>query len=478
MRTWITWISCLLVAFATRGQDGSVDPTFQSPAFPLAVPMIAVEADGSVLCASANDGFHFTLTRLTSTGSLDASINIGSGPVSITPGIDFGTIHIPGATNPATIDVIHPLPDGRILVGGSFSHFNGVARKLLVRLNRDGSVDSSFNKGAGFTGDNVFCLLTTPEGTIYAGGKFSAFNGSSRNIALVRLTRDGELDPSFVDGTISFGASVGTISRQPDGKLLIDTAYANSSFQATRQVYRLNANGGLDSSFAQGAGTPAVAAGLRHGLMSNGQILVAGGSGLYNGATVNSGLFRLHSDGQWDSGYAGATLKLVNVGGLISRFLPAPDGSIYFNGAFDQVNGTTLEGLARLRADGSLDPTFVPAVFVSPAPSALARQPDGKLLVCSIHATPTGSQYFIHRLNASGETPVARPRLGTLQRLPDGVLQIPIDGAVSRAVILSSPDLTSWTRLVTNEVVQGAVSFKDPSGLAALARFYRLLIAP
>lgn len=440
--------------------------------------MIAVEASGSVLCAWATDGFHFTLTRLTSTGGAEASISIGAGPQSVTPPIDFGTIHIPGATNLATINVIHPLANGQILVGGTFSHFNQVARKLLVRLNHDGSVDAGFNQGAGFTGDAVHCLEVTSDGLIYVGGKFTAFNGSSRNIGLVRLKSDGNLDPAFVDGTISFGATVTGVSVQPDGNVLVDAAYASATLQATRQVYRMGKSGGLDTGFSQGAGTPAVAAGLRHGLMANGQVLVAGGSGVYNGSTVNSGLFRLGANGSVDAGYAGLKLSLVNTGGLIGRFLPRPDGTIYFSGAFDQVEGQTLHGLGRLRPDGSLDTTFAPAVFVSPAPGALAIQPDGKLLVCSIVATATGSQYYINRLNGSGGTPVVGPQLGLAQFLPGGVIRIPVQGAVTRAVIQSTPDLTRWSDLVTNEVLNGAVSFKDPAGLAALARFYRLLLAP
>src|SRR4051794_41071388 len=98
-------------------QDGSLDTSFQSPQFGLPIPIIAVEADGKVFYATTPDGIHFTIGRLTATGLPEASIPLGGGPQSIPPPIDFGSIHLPGATNPASIKVLLPLANGQILVG-------------------------------------------------------------------------------------------------------------------------------------------------------------------------------------------------------------------------------------------------------------------------------------------------------------------------------------------------------------------------
>jgi uncharacterized delta-60 repeat protein len=472
-------LSLLLLgcSFAARGQDGSLDSTFQSPQFSVPVSLVSVEASGKILYLEGN---HATLGRLTSTGSVDPSMNIGDGPQSITAPIDLGTIHIPGATNPATIEVILPLANGQILVGGSFSHFNKVARKLLVRLNVDGSVDTSFNQGAGFDGDNVYVLAVGPGDKIYAGGKFKKFNGAARNVALVRLNPDGSLDSSFADGTVSFGATVTGISIQPDGKVLVDTAYANASLQPTVQVYRLGVNGGLDATFTQGAGTPLVnVAPLHHGLMKNGRILVCGGSGTYNGTTVNSSLFRVGADGVVDTSYTGYTLGLVNVGGVIGKFLPVPDGSVYFSGAFDKVGGQPLLGLARLHPDGTLDPSFVPAVSVSTSPGALTAQPDGKLLVVTTVIVGTTPKYIIARLNGAGGTPaVDRPLIGPVTFLDGGAIQLAVSGKASNVVVESSSNLKNWSPLSTNSVANGSVTFSDSIPRNLPARFYRLLVAP
>ena len=477
-RCGLALLCCAVTVMRALGQEGAVDGSFQSPLFDLAVPLIAVETDGRVLCGYTPDAIHYSIKRLTSTGAADAPLNLGDGPESITAAIDVGTLHIPGATNAASITVVKPLPNGQILVAGTFSHFNKVARKLLVRLNQDGSVDPSFNTSNGFQGSDVSNLVLADAGKIYAGGKFTKFGASTRNVGLVRLNEDGTLDASFVDGTISFGANATGLSLQPDGKPLIDAAYANSSFQATMQVYRLGANGGLDAGFFQATGTPVATGPLKHASLPSGQILVTGGTTVYNGASVNNALFRLNTDGTLDTGFVGLTLGLSNVGGYIGRFMPTPSGSVYISGAFDTVNGQPRHSLARLKPDGTLDPNFAPEAYISPSPGALALQPDGKILACAIAPTTTGAKYQIIRLNGSGNVPVERPTLGGLTLLGGGTNQIQV-GIAGTVVVQGTTDLTNWQAILTNSAPGGgALKFVDPFASQSNARFYRLLAIP
>lgn len=445
-----------------------MDTSFKSPLFDLPVPLIALEADNKALCAYTTDGIHFTISRLNSTGGAEAPLLLGDGPQSITA----------ATTNAASINVVKPLANGQILVGGTFSHFNKVARKLLVRLNHDGSVDPAFNSSNGFVGNDVSRIEVIAGNKLFVSGKFSKFGSSSRNIGLVRLNEDGTLDPSFVDGTISFGANVTGFSLQTDGKPVINAAYANATFQPTMQVYRLNANGGLDASFTQGSGTAVSSVVIQHSLLPSGQILVSGGSATYNGVAVNTALFRLNANGAIDTAFPGVTLKLANGGGLIGRFLPTPDGSVYFSGAFDAVNDQARHGLSRLKADGSWDPAFVPAVYVSPSPGALALQPDGKLLVCTAAVTEGVTKYQIVRLNGAGAAPPEGPRLENLIFLAGDTNQIHVSGAFSSVVVLGSGDLTSWQPIATNNIEGGAVSFADLPRPQFLARFFRLIGLP
>ena len=66
-------------------------------------------------------------------------------------------------------------PDGRIIIGGEFTHVDGVPLNHIARLNADGSLDPTFDPGAGFDGD-VFSLALQPDGKVVVGGAFHSFN--------------------------------------------------------------------------------------------------------------------------------------------------------------------------------------------------------------------------------------------------------------------------------------------------------------
>ena len=82
-----------------------------------------------------------------------------------------------------------PLPDGRLLVGGMLSFTNTPGRQNLVRLNADGSMDSSFDAGAG-PDDYVFAVAAHASGSVYLGGAFVEVNGRSAPY-LARVRCDG-----------------------------------------------------------------------------------------------------------------------------------------------------------------------------------------------------------------------------------------------------------------------------------------------
>ena len=64
--------------------------------------------------------------------------------------------------------------------------------KTLVRLNSNGSIDTSFNIGTGFD-NTVWTIDIQPDGKILVGGDFSTYNGTSRN-RIVRLNSNGSID--------------------------------------------------------------------------------------------------------------------------------------------------------------------------------------------------------------------------------------------------------------------------------------------
>ena len=113
-------------------------------------------------------------------------------------------------------------PDGKILVGGGFTTYNGATENRIIRLNSNGTKDTSFNTGTGFN-DYVFSIALQPDGKILVGGGFTTYNGAAEN-RVVRLNPDGTKDNSFNTGT-GFNSSVQSIALQPDGKILIGGSF-------------------------------------------------------------------------------------------------------------------------------------------------------------------------------------------------------------------------------------------------------------
>src|SRR4029079_16659575 len=78
------------------------------------------------------------------------------------------------ATNGANgaVNIIALQLDGKILVGGDFTQFNGRTRNRLTRLNSDGSLDPTINFGAGANGP-VSSIVVQPDRKILIGGGFT-----------------------------------------------------------------------------------------------------------------------------------------------------------------------------------------------------------------------------------------------------------------------------------------------------------------
>ena len=111
---------------------------------------------------------------------------------------------------------------GKVLIGGSFEHFNGSVLTNLARLNVDGTVDTNFTAGFGLGPDAaVHAIAIQSDGRILVGGDFTNFNGTVLN-HIARLNTDGTLDTSFT-ANVGLGAndSVEGITLQPDNRIVL-----------------------------------------------------------------------------------------------------------------------------------------------------------------------------------------------------------------------------------------------------------------
>ena len=182
---------------ATTGLADSFDPNANSN-----VNSIAVQADGKILAGGGfttlapNGGAPVTrnhIARLETDGRLDQTLNLG-----IVGSIVFATA---------------VQPDGKILIGGTFTTVLGVARNNIARLNTDGTLDTAFNPNAS---SDVFSIAVQADGKILVGG-------SSRASADRRVTASpGSMPPPawLIRLTRTRTSVVFAIAVQADGKIL------------------------------------------------------------------------------------------------------------------------------------------------------------------------------------------------------------------------------------------------------------------
>ena len=157
-------------------------------------------------------------------------------------------------------------------------------------------MDTSFTVGDGFD-DSVNIIQIQSDGKIIVGGFFSSYSGTSMS-GIVRLNTDGSLDTSFQIGTGLNGGGVQDIGIQLDGKIVICGGFSEFSGVTSVGLARLNSDGSLDTSLYVGNGFDGGSYALV--LQSNGKIIIGGSSSLYNDIPIGN-LVRINSDGSLDT---------------------------------------------------------------------------------------------------------------------------------------------------------------------------------
>jgi uncharacterized delta-60 repeat protein len=391
---------------------GSLDPTFITPpqitqgsAGSYSYPSMALQPDGKLLLADIRG-----VWRLNTDGSIDTTFNVGNA-------MNWG------------VSTVAVQPDGKIIVGGPFTTVNNQRANHLVRLNSDGSLDPTFDVGTGPDQD-VSVIVIQPDGKVLISGYFMSFNGVSVGYQqIMRLNSDGTIDNSFTRDGIPGLA----IALQPDGKIL---------GVGSGGIKRANTNGTLDNTFnAQFTGTWPFLFNLV--LQPDGKVIIVG---LFDhvGGQVAYGVARLNADGSVDPTFNAGTGPDTTPQGLALQ----PDGKVLIGGGFKSFNGTAVNDLVRLNANGSLDPTFAASPNIwnlsGDAVNNILLQPDGKVFIRG-YLTATGSNVtnrYLARLRndlfvtwAAGDAnnkTVSLPVVDDLLDEPDETLNltlVPLNGA-------------------------------------------------
>ena len=258
-------------------------------------------------------------------------------------------------------------PDGKILIGGNFTAFNGVNRYHIARLNSDGSVDSTFNPGVGANG-MVWSIALQANGQAVIGGSFSSVNGTNVN-AVARLNADGSLDPSFNPGVGPDG-TVNAVVVDATGRVIIGGDFSTVSSSLYGGLARLNVDGSLDTSFNPGIGTYNPDTGFTDpvnalALQPDGRLL-AGGSFSYVDLNSYNGLARFNIDGTVDTSFhpgTGTYNPVTHATDNVKVVQLQPDGTVLIGGDFTTFSLTRRVGLARLYPDGTVDTSFMDTAY-------------------------------------------------------------------------------------------------------------------
>jgi uncharacterized delta-60 repeat protein len=360
---------------ARANSDGTLDTSFAPAIGPDLGPAnyvnaAALQPDGKILV-----GGRFTLVgwevrhqmaRLNNDGSLDSSFDPEGGP----------------DTPPS---IIVALPNGKVLIAGDFSSFNAVHRAGLARLNGNGSLDETFDPGSGIGGvTNEFGLRAVavqPDGRVIVGGRFTGFEGATGISGIVRLNPDGGFDRTFNTGSGVSGSNwrgeVDSIEVQPDNKIVIAGGFSSFNEIPRRGIARLGPDGSLDEGFNPDLEIPSGVAAIA--VQSDGRPVIALPSVLVNGAP-RSGVARLNQDGSLDQSFdSGGSVDVVP-----SFIVAKPDGKLLIGHYLTGEHGLSGQRIARLNADGSEDNSFRADTNTFILLSALLSQPDDRVLVAGL----------------------------------------------------------------------------------------------
>ncbi len=323
---------------ARLNTDGSLDASFlQGYSGPnAAVNSIVCQTDDRILVGGAftaiNDVYRNFVARLMTDGSLDTSFN-------------------PGAAADNTVNAVGEGFWGnvrKIFVGGAFGSFNGFSSSGIVRLNNDGSVDPTFNVGSGVNGP-VFAIKAYPtnsvnSGKVLIGGSFTLYNGFAVT-NLARLNADGSLDTNFVS-KLGSGPDdvVNALAIQSGDQVLVGGAFTHFNGTSINHIVRLNPDGTIDTGFVSAVGAGANGVVENIALQPDNRIVLAGQFSQASGLTRNH-ITRLFSTGAPDP-----TINFgLGANGDVSAVVVQPaDGMLVIGGSFTTFDNQPFPSIARI----------------------------------------------------------------------------------------------------------------------------------
>jgi uncharacterized delta-60 repeat protein len=285
---------------------GALDPAFTRYPFnggPESVTDVVQQSDGKII-ASGNftqiNGLTYNrYARFNYDGTIDNTYYSGG------TGTGFGS-----AVN-CEIDVRN---DKVYFFGVSFGTFNGTTFGCLLRLNANGQLDTTFGNGgrasfsfASLVAAAINDVKVLPDGKILCSGSFDRYNGQPCPRRIVRLNEDGTLDTTFnpegaglVFSNLIFTLFPTENLNEDENKYLIVGNFTGATYNGVsvpNDIFFLNSDGSLGNNTNLGTGITGDPKTCK--LLDNGSYLITGTISSFNGTSItNGGMIQLSSTGQ------------------------------------------------------------------------------------------------------------------------------------------------------------------------------------
>lgn len=344
-------------------KDGTQDATFNTSiaATTGIIYNICPQPDGKIIIVGSftkyNNITANRIARLLPNGTLDPTFNTGTGSSVI-------------------ISNVKVLSNGKILISGNFTAFNGISKNKIARLNYDGSIDETFNIGTGFN-DDIDAIAVQEDGKIILGGSFTTYNGVTAN-RIIRINEDGTIDNSLLSGSGINGGTVQAIKIDYLGRIMVGGSFSGLyNGNAINKVFLLNSNGTLNSDFdiESGPGSGSVLALMND---ANGSWYIGGSFLTFEGQNQGR-LVKVNPDGEHDSSYLSAGVGFDN---SVLKILPLEDNKTMIFGNFTKFNGSPIFRIARLLENGMTDPSFNSSKSgANNLVKSAVQQSDGKIVI-------------------------------------------------------------------------------------------------
>lgn len=385
-------------------QDNIPNSVFKSSNFPIRATASQADNNKFVLggdFTAYNGESHNRIVRILSNGSLDPSFNSGTG--------------LDGAPSSVAVQA-----DNKIIVGGSFTSYNGSSVNGFIRINEDGSLDNSFpaasvlnnankikiqSNGKFFALTNLGLVRINADGTIdasfantanYGGrdyavqpdGKVIIAKDETDSLHLFRLLANGSLDPTFKsdlavrpNNTVQPSwPTIHSIGLQPDGKVLIGGYYQVANSQEIGILRRVNTDGTEDTTFTLDVNPNDIYA---INIQADGKAIVAGHWSRNPAGrehTYVQYIARLNDDGSTDDSFVHNNKYIRDAFSIYASTLLS-NGKVLVGGLFEQVNAYSVSNVALLNSDGTLDGNFNAIDGVNGTIRASAIQADHRILI-------------------------------------------------------------------------------------------------